>query len=154
MPQLDPYLTFDGNCSEAMRFYADALGGKVLSEMKFGDTPGCEDMGIGPEFAGQTMHICIELDGRMLMGSDSAGQPFAGRRGISLALTYPTVDEARRSFDTLGAGGKVVMPMDKTFWAEAFGMVEDRFGTSWLINGAPIADGVPTGTETGCATPA
>ena len=150
MAQLDPYLTFDGNCSEAMHFYARTLGGKVVAKMKFGDVPECA--GMGPEAATQTMHMCIDLDGRMLMASDSAGQPFAGRKGISLALTYPTVEEARRTFDALSAGGKVVMPIEKTFWAEAFGMLEDRFGTSWLVNGAPTPDGVPTGEETGCVS--
>jgi PhnB protein len=69
------------------------------------------------------------------MASDSmAGQPYAGMKGFSLSLTYPTAAEAKRIFDALAEGGNVTMPLQKTFWAEAFGMLVDRFGTSWMIN--------------------
>ena len=82
------------------------------------------------------MHACIELDGRLLMASDTpAGQPYEGMKGVSLALLYPTVDEAKRAFEALSPGGKVVMPLGPTFWADTFGMLTDRYGTSWMISG-------------------
>jgi PhnB protein len=56
-------------------------------------------------------------------------------KGFSVSLTYPTVAEAKRVFDALAEGGKVTMPLEKTFWAEAFGMLVDRFGTPWMVNG-------------------
>ena len=54
-----------------------------------------------------------------------------------MTLTYPTPAEAKPVFDALAEGGNVSMPLGKTFWAEAFGMVTDRFGTPWMINGGP-----------------
>ena len=129
---IDPYLTFGGNCAEAMHFYADVLGGTVEYEQTFGNTPGCE--GMGPEVADQTMHISVRLGDRVLMGSDSGTMPFNGRQGVSLALSYPSVDEGRRIFEALSAGGKVTMPLGQTFWVELFGMCEDRFGTAWMVN--------------------
>jgi PhnB protein len=63
--------------------------------------------------------------------------PFEGIKGAMLALTYPGADEARRIFAALAEGGSVQMPLGETFWAEAFGMVTDRFGTPWGINGGP-----------------
>ena len=129
---IDPYLTFGGDCSEAMHFYAQVLGGVVEHEQTFGDTPGCE--GMGPEVADQTMHISVRVGDRLLMGSDSGNMPFNGRQGISLSASYPTVEEGRRVFALLAEGGKVTMPLEETFWVECFGMCEDRFGTSWMVN--------------------
>lgn len=137
MPVLDPYLFFDNNASEAMHFYARTLGGKIEFEQKVKGSPGWESM--PPEVAEQAMHIAMSLGERRLMASDSCGQPFNGRRGVSLSLSYTDLAEARRHFDALADGGKVIMPLGETFWAEAFGMLEDKFGTAWMINGGQKA---------------
>ncbi|MEN9397655.1 MAG: hypothetical protein RLZ81_2185 [Pseudomonadota bacterium] len=63
------------------------------------------------------------------------GQPYEGMKGFSLSLSYPTVDEAKRTFDRLAAGAKVTMPLTATFWSDAFGMLVDRFGTPWMVSG-------------------
>jgi PhnB protein len=55
--------------------------------------------------------------------------------GFTVSLAYPSVDEAKRVFDALAEGGKVSMPFQETFWVERFGMVTDRFGTPWMVNG-------------------
>ena len=134
IPKLDPYLFFDGNCAEAMRFYQQTLGGKVEAMMSYADSPMPDQCAPGSK--DRIMHACIDLDGQLLMASDCpAGQPYQGMNNVSLALTYPTVAEAKRTFDALAAGGKVVMPMAETFWADIFGMATDRFGASWMISG-------------------
>jgi PhnB protein len=135
MATLDVYLTFDGTCAEAMRYYERVLGGKLDPLMTFGESPMCKDMpAVDPN---RIMHAHLLIGGRSLMASDSMGQePYQGMKGISLTLTYPTPAEAQRVFDALGEGGRVTMPMQKTFWAEAFGMLVDRFGTPWMVNGA------------------
>ena len=70
------------------------------------------------------------------MASDSmVGQPYGGMKGFSLSLVYPSVADAKRVFDALADGGRVSMPVQKTFWAEAFGMLVDRFGTPWMVSG-------------------
>jgi PhnB protein len=89
-----------------------------------------------PSMAERIMHARLAIDGRALMASDAMiGQPYDGMKGFSLSLVYPTPAEAQRVFDALADGGKVTMPMQKTFWAEAFGMLTDRFGVHWMVNG-------------------
>jgi PhnB protein len=130
-----PYLIFDGTCAEAMRFYESTLGGKLESMMTNGESPMCDQMPPGSE--NRVMHARLVIDGTRLMASDAMiGHPYEGMKSFSLALSYPTVEEAQRVFDALAEGGKVNMPLQKTFWAEAFGMLADRFGTPWMINGA------------------
>ena len=82
-----------------------------------------------------------------------AGQPYEGMKGFSLALAYPTAAEAKKVFGALSDGGKVTMPMEKTFWAEAFGMLVDRFGTPWMVNGGmgPLAPGAAISRNVPCS---
>jgi PhnB protein len=134
MSQLDPYLFFDGNCAEAMRFYEKALGGKLEMMLKASEAPEPP-----PEECAKPdgiLHACVVVDGRRLMASDwMSKEPYPGQKGVSLALNYPTVEEARKKFEALASGGQVHMPLDKTFWVEAFGMVVDKFGTHWMVSG-------------------
>ena len=135
MPQLDSYLFFNGTCADAMRFYERTLGGKLEMMMTHAQSPMAGQT--PPGSADRILHARLVIDGRVLMASDSmVGQPYEGMKGFSLSLIYPTVAEAKQAFDALAAGGKVTMPLDKTFWADAFGMLVDRFGTPWMINGA------------------
>ncbi|MCW7538074.1 VOC family protein [Aquabacterium sp. A7-Y] len=136
MAQLDPYLMFDGSCADAMRFYERTLGGTLDAMVTFGSAPPCGDGQLPAGLEHRIMHAHMLLQGRSLMASDSMpGRPYEGMKGFALALSYPEVDEARRIFDALAEGGQVTMPMQKTFWAEAFGMLTDRFGTPWMVNG-------------------
>lgn len=136
MPTIDAYLTFDGTCAEAMRFYEKALGAKLEMMMTNAQSP--DPTMCPPGHEDRILHASLAIDGRRLMASDSMpGQPYQGMHGFGLALAYPTVAEARKVFDTLATGGRVDMPMQPTFWADAFGMVVDRYGTPWLINGGP-----------------
>jgi PhnB protein len=134
MPEINAYLTFDGNCAEAMRFYESTLGGK-LSLMTAAESPMASK--VPPDAANRVVHAHLSADGGILMASDSmGGQPYERMQGFSVSLQYPTAAEARRVFDALAAGGRVVMPMEKTFWSEGFGMLVDRFGTPWMVNTA------------------
>lgn len=131
-----PYLNFDGTTAEAMKFYQSVFGGN-LDLIKFRDAPGCEQMPAAD--ADRVMHAYLAVGNDALMASDTMpGQPYEGMKNVGVTLAYDTADEARRVFDKLSAGGKVTMPVDKTFWAEAFGMLTDRFGTCWLVNGGLI----------------
>jgi PhnB protein len=131
MAVLDSYLFFNGNCAEAMRFYERTLGGK-LDMMKYSDGP--------PEYpagsAERIMHARLQLDGRNLMASDApAGMAMPPMASFSLSLSFPAADEARRVYDALAAGGQATKPLEKTFFADAFGMLNDRFGTPWMVLG-------------------
>jgi PhnB protein len=127
------YLFFDGNCAEAMRFYERALGGKLEALMTHAQSPVAAQT--PPGSANRIMHASLNLGDHRLMASDAMPGHYEGMKGFSLSLSYPTAAEAKRVFDALAEGGKVTMPLDKTFWAEAFGMLVDRFGTPWMVNG-------------------
>lgn len=132
--QIENYLHFNGNCAEAMRFYAGALGGKIEMMMTGAESPVCEHL--PAELRDQILHASILLGGQRLMASDwMVPSPYPGKHGFSVSLAYRTVDEARRVFDVLAEGGQVTMPFAKTFWAEGFGMLVDRFGTPWMVGG-------------------
>ena len=133
-PKLDSYLFFDGNCAEAMRFYHQVLGGKLQAMMTYAESP--DPKQCPPGSKNRIMHACVELDDRLLMASDvPEGQPYEGMKNVSLSLLYPDVNEAKRTFDALAQSGKVIMPLSPTFWADIFGMLTDRHGTSWMISG-------------------
>lgn len=147
MPQLDSYLFFDGNCAEAMRFYEKVLGGKLDKMLTYAEGPAGAQCGgadgapsaSGIAAADRIMHASLALDGRLLMASDvPPGQSAPGMQGFALSLNYPAVEDARRVFDALAERGRVTMPIDRTFWAEAFGMLTDRFGTPWMVGGGVV----------------
>jgi len=140
MPQLSAYLSFDGNCSDAMRFYERVLGGRLETLIRYADAPSDAAMpALSPEDAERVMVARLVLDEQTLLGSDAtSGHPYPGKQGIALALEYPTVSDAQRVFDQLAEGGNVTMPLQKTFWAEAYGALLDRFGTRWMVSGGRI----------------
>jgi PhnB protein len=134
MLQLNAYLGFDGNCAEAMRFYEQVLGGKIEVMMTNAESPMCDQM--PPGSAERIMHARLVLGDQVLMAGDApAGRPYDGMKGFAMSLTFPTAAKAQEVFGSLGDGGQVTMPLQKTFWAESFGMLVDRFGTPWIING-------------------
>lgn len=139
MPQLNAYLSFDGTCAEAMKFYADVLGAKLERVITYGEAPPCDEAPpIPDDQKGKVMHAYLSHPEFGLMAGDTPpGMPHAGIQGVMLALTYPTAAEGQRIFNALAEGGQVQMPLGETFWAEQFGMVTDRFGVPWGINGGP-----------------
>ena len=138
MTQAIAYLGFDGNCADAMRFYEQALGGKLEMLMSGADSPMAAQM--PKEFLHRIMHARLALPGGGMLyaGDTPANVPYEGNKGVSIPLDYPTVAEAQRVFDALAAGGRVTMAMQETFWARRFGMLVDRFGTPWIVNGEPL----------------
>jgi len=138
MPQLNAYLSFDGQCAEAMNFYAEVLGGKLDALVTYGDMPG--DQPCAASHAGRIMHAKLTHPDFVLMGGDTPpGVLFEGMKGVMMTLTYDSVADAKRVFAALTEGGAVTMPLGETFWTEAFGMVTDRYGTGWGVNGGPKA---------------
>ena len=92
MSQFEPYLFFDGNCAEAMRFYERTIGGKIEMMMTHAESPMAAQA--PPGMANRIMHACLVIDGRKLMASDAmAGQPYSGMKGFSVSLLYPTVEK-------------------------------------------------------------
>jgi PhnB protein len=140
MPLLNAYIGFDGTCADAMRFYERVLGGKIEMLMTNGESPMRDHIPSGNEH--RVMHARLVLDQGVLMAGDTmvggCESTYQGMKGFSLTLSYGTAADAVPVFDALSEGGKVTMPLQKTFWAESFGMLTDRFGTPWIINGGLI----------------
>jgi PhnB protein len=132
---VQPYLFFNGRTEEAIEFYRKALGAEVEMMMRFKDSPEPHQPGmVPPGFENKIMHASFRIGETTLMGSDGCGPEKAKFEGFSLSLTVPTEAEADRVFSALADGGKVNMPLAKTFWSPRFGMLEDRFGIGWMIN--------------------
>ncbi|MDX9768287.1 MAG: VOC family protein [Ectothiorhodospiraceae bacterium] len=128
------YLFFNGRCEEAIQFYRSALGAEITTLMRFRDAPEpCEPGMADAANADRIMHAELRIGETAIMASDGccAGQP--AFQGFSLALTAADEAEADRLFDALGDGGKVEMPLDRTFFSPRFGVVADRFGVSWMV---------------------
>ncbi len=135
MPHPIAYLNFNGNCEEAMRFYERVLDGKLDKLIRAADSPWADEM--PAEQGDMVIHARLVLDGNgLLYGGDCpAAIPYEGIKGVSLTLNYDSVEEAQRVFDSLAEGGTVTMAMQPSFWAKNWGMLVDRFGTSWIVNG-------------------
>lgn len=134
---ISTYLTFDGQARAAFTFYQQVLGG-TLELFSFGEAPDAEQF--PAEYHDRVMHVCLSLGQFRLMASDKlpgefcGGAPYEGIKGCSISLHPGDVAEGERLFAALSEGGQVVMPLEKTFWAERFGMLTDRFGVSWMVN--------------------
>jgi PhnB protein len=130
--QLNPYLSFDGRCEAAFKFYEKALGGKIVAKMTYGETPMKEQS--PAELHGKIAHIRMSIGDTLLMGSDSPPNRYEPAKGITVMLGIDTPGEAERVFKELSEGGTITMPIEETFWARRFGMLVDRFGIPWMVN--------------------
>lgn len=132
MKEMTSYLTFDGNAREAMEFYKTCLGGE-LAVMTFADSPMKAQTPPGAEK--RVMHARLTSGPTVLMASDTMpGMPFQQGNNFSLAISCETPQESDKLFAALGAGGKIIMPLQETFWAERFGMLTDKFGVNWMLD--------------------
>ncbi|MBC3918200.1 VOC family protein [Undibacterium sp. CY18W] len=138
MPHPVAYLSFNGNCKEAMYFYEQTLGGKITVMMSGAESPMAAMM--PPEAVNNILHARLELpDGGLLFAGDCPQHmPYEGIKGVSFTLNYDTTEEATRIFNALADGGNVTMPVQPAFWAKSWGMLVDKYGTPWIINGEPL----------------
>jgi PhnB protein len=139
--QVQPYLFFEGRCDEAVDFYKKILGAKVNMRMTFKEnpeadkaSPGCQP-GAGTE--DKVMHMEFQIGDSVIMASDGRCSYQPNFQGFGLSINYPDKAAVEKAFNGLKEGGQVVMPLDKTFFADQFGMVTDRFGIMWMLLTAP-----------------
>ena len=132
MTQINSYLTFSGNCREAMQFYKDCLGGD-LTLQTIGDSPLSDKM---PQQMKQSiLHSTLVRDGIVLMGSDMVGENGLERgNAVSLMLNCSSEEEIRTCYDKLASGGKATHPVHISFWGALFGDLTDKFGNNWLLH--------------------
>jgi len=131
---VQPYLNFNGRCEEALDFYRGALGAEVTMLLRFKDNPDPPQPGCAtPGTENKVMHASFNIGGTNLMASDGRCTGSTAFEGFSLSISASTEAEADKLFNALADGGKIQMPLGKTFFSPRFGMVEDRFGMGWMI---------------------
>ena len=133
--QIQPYLSFEGRCEEALEFYRRAVGAEVQMLMRFKESPEPPPPGqMKPGTENKVMHAAFKIGDSIVMASDGYCAGATNFKGFSLSLQVKTAAEAEKSFKALAEGGQVAMPLTKTFWSPSFGMLVDRFGISWMVN--------------------
>jgi PhnB protein len=130
---VQPYLFFGGRCEEAIEFYRKALGAEVVMLMRFKEAPEPQP-GLPECFSEKVMHATLRIGETTMMASDGRCEGEASFEGFSLSITVADEAEANRVFAALSEGGLVTMPLEKTFWAPKFGMLQDRFGIGWMVS--------------------
>lgn len=132
---VDVYMNFNGNCREAVEFYAKVFNTEPPQIMTFGDSPPNPEYPLPDEAKDLVMHTRLNIDGSNVMFSDVfPGMPFVEGNNITLALVSKNMDEIKTIFSELKEGGKVVMDLQETFWSKLYGQVTDKFGIHWQLN--------------------
>ncbi len=131
--EIQPYLFLDGRCEEAIEFYRSAIGAKNIRLVRFKDNPEPNPGMTPPGSENKIMHAAIEIGKSTLLLSDGrcTGKPKLD--GFALSLSADTEADADRLFNALAQGGKIQMPLGKTFFSPRFGMVADQFGVMWMV---------------------
>jgi PhnB protein len=131
---VQPYIFFNGSCEQAVDFYRKALGAEVQMMMRFKESPEAPPPGrIPPGYENKIMHCSFLIGSTLIMASDGCDTGKPNFDGFSLSISLPNEKEVDRAFAALSEGGKVDMPLAKTFWSPRFGMVTDRFGIGWMV---------------------
>jgi len=128
---LSIYLTFNGNCEEAINFYAAAFDQEIEFIQRYGDSP----METSAAHKDKIMHCTMDVNGVKLMASDvMEKQEVIAGTNVSISVNCNSVDEEEKVFAAMSAGGTVTMPLQDTFWGARFGMCTDKFGILWMFN--------------------
>lgn len=137
MTTINIYLTFNGNCEEAFNFYKSVFGGDFQYMGRFKEMSGNGEYPVSPDDAEKIMHVSLPISKETtLMGSDTAGEwgaTFVQGNNFSISISTDTKQEAERLFNGLADGGRITMPLSKTFWSEYYGMLTDKFGINWMV---------------------
>lgn len=129
--KLVPYLTFNGNCEVALKFYAKTFGGKILGMQRFSESP----MDVPKAFGKRVLHASLKFGDNVIMASDSMpANEVAYTSGIHLSIDIKDVKKLNSIFKKMSAGGKITMPLQDTFWGARFGMCVDKYGIGWMFN--------------------
>ncbi|MGB3790349.1 MAG: VOC family protein [Phormidesmis sp.] len=130
--QLAPYLSFNGNCEAAFKFYEQCFGGKADEKMIWGESPMADEL--SADWRDKVMHTSLSVGDTAVMGADSPPDQYEKPQGFSVSISIDDPTEAERAFKALAENGTIKMPIQETFWATRFGMLVDQFDIPWMIN--------------------
>jgi PhnB protein len=132
---INVYLNFNGNCREAVEFYAEVFNAETAMMMTFGESPADPSYPLPEEAKSLIMHARLEVYGSAIMFSDTfPGMPFIQGNNISLSIVTASMEEITKVFGKLQEGGKVMMELQETFWSKCYGSLTDKFGVQWQFN--------------------
>ena len=132
---VDIYMNFDGNCREAVEFYAEVFKTEKPEIMTFGDAPPNPDYQLPEEAKDLVMHTRLNINGSNVMFSDVfPGSPFIAGNNISLAYVTDNLDDIQSVFSQLAEGGTIAMELQETFWSKSYGSLKDKFGIEWQVS--------------------
>lgn len=138
MTTVNIYLTFNGNCEEAFKFYQSVFGGDFPYVGRYKDMPAGEGNPIAAADREKIMHISLPISKEtMLMGSDTGGEwasSYKEGNNFSISINTDSKESANKLFSGLSKGGMVALPMADTFWGDYFGMFTDKFGINWMVS--------------------
>ena len=126
------HLTFDGQCEKAFRFYEQCLGAKVITMLKWSESPMAAQA--PPGASDRILHATLNAGDDHVFGADAAPGEYEKPQGFSVLFDVKDPADAERIFRQLAEGGKTTLPLQETFWARLYGAVTDRFGIPWEIN--------------------
>lgn len=130
-----PYLVMNGNGREAVRFYENAFHAEVVSLQTFGNLPERPGQPMPAEAKNRVLNAHLKIGNLDLMLSDTfPGNPYEIGSQVTIAVLVNEKDKTREIFTKLEEGGKVVMPLQETFWSKLYGQVTDKFGVTWQIS--------------------
>jgi PhnB protein len=134
MNKLSPYLMFNGNCEEAINFYKECFDGDIGYMGRYRDS----SMDVAEDQKNKIMHVEFKFWAGSLMASDVAkGAEYtkeAQSSNIHLSLGFENLDDMKKTFATLSAGGQITLELKEQFWDSIFGMVTDQFGIQWMLS--------------------
>lgn len=132
MTTLSSYLTFNGNCREAMTFYQQVLGGELIFQT-IGESPLSEKM--PADMKNHIVHSTLKCDGIIIMGSDMVSEKgLIKGNAVSLMLDCSNEEEVRRCYEKLAEEGETTHPLHTSFWGALFGDLTDKYGNQWLLH--------------------
>lgn len=126
-----PYLFFNGDCAEAIAFYAEVFGGEIIGRMPASELPA--EFAVPEDRRDWVMHSTIKIGNGQIMASDNIMGTSDKMAGASVSMIYSTAAEAKAIYDRLADGGEIQMPFSPTFWSAGFGTLTDRFGIKWMV---------------------
>jgi PhnB protein len=132
MTQINSYLTFNGNCRQAMAFYQECLGGELMLQT-IGESPLSGKM--PKKMKDYILHSTLMKDSLVLLASDMVSEKgLIKGNSVSLSLNCSSEKEIKKCYEKLSKGGEQTHPLENTFWGALFGGLRDKYGNHWLLN--------------------
>jgi len=129
--QVNPYLSYKGQCEEAFTFYQNCFGGRITAKTRYGETSMSEQVPGG--WRDKIIYAEMTIGDMVLMGGDPPPARYSEPRGFSLTVEVDDPEEAERIFSALSENGSVTVPLEESAWADCFGMLTDQFGIPWMV---------------------